>query len=97
MNNHSIVSTHAKRQITNLSVKHSYTLYPSLSPYSWMDGMTDRETNTLAAHGLEELFSSCAIVSVLVLAGNRFWFYIHMYLEYNTVVALCYFFGSGGN
>ncbi len=25
----------------------------------------------------------------LVLAENRFWFYILMYLEYNTVVALC--------
>ncbi len=29
------------------------------------------------------------------LAGNRFWFYILTYLEYNTVVALCWFFGSG--
>jgi hypothetical protein len=29
----------------------------------------------------------------LVLAGNRFWFYILlMYLEYHTVVVLCYFF-----
>ncbi len=28
-----------------------------------------------------------------VLAGNRFWFYIlFMYLEYHTVVVLCYFF-----
>jgi hypothetical protein len=25
----------------------------------------------------------------LVLVGNRFWFYILTYLEYNTVVALC--------
>jgi hypothetical protein len=32
----------------------------------------------------------------LVLAGNRFWFYILMYLEYNTVVVLCWCFGSGG-
>ncbi len=32
----------------------------------------------------------------LVLAGNRFWFYILlMYLEYNTVVVLCQFFGLG--
>jgi hypothetical protein len=29
--------------------------------------MTDGETNTLAAHGLEEIFSSCAIVSVFLL------------------------------
>ncbi len=30
----------------------------------------------------------------LVVAGNRFWFYILMYLQYNTVVVLCEFFGS---
>jgi hypothetical protein len=35
-------------------------------------------------------------VVVLVLAGNRLWFYILMYLDYNTVVVLCLFFGSGG-
>ncbi len=34
-------------------------------------------------------------VSFLVLAGNRFWNFL-IYLEYNTVVALCWFFGSGG-
>ena len=112
--------------------------------------MTDGQTITLPARGLEELFSSCAVVSVfgtgrkqvlvftylctqstiqlwccvsiLVLAGNSFWcsyilsvqyscavvsvfwlwreigfgFYILMYLEYNTVVVPCQFFGSGG-
>ncbi len=32
-------------------------------------------------------------MSVFVLAGNRLWFYIlRMYLEYHTVVVLCYFF-----
>ncbi len=31
----------------------------------------------------------------LVLVGNRFWFCMLMYLEYNTVVVLCKFFGSG--
>ncbi len=52
--------------------------------------MTDGGTNTLAARGLEDLFSSCAVVSVfLFLVGNRFWCYLHMYLEYNTVVVLC--------
>ncbi len=30
--------------------------------------MTDGEKNTLAVHGLEELFSSCSVVSV-------FWFW----------------------
>jgi hypothetical protein len=45
---------------------------------------------TLAARGLEELFSSCAVVSVfLFLVRNRFWCYLLMYLEYNRVVALC--------
>jgi hypothetical protein len=64
VNNCSIPSTHTERQTTNLSVKHSFTLYPSLSPY----GITDRETNTLAAHGLEELlFQLCCCVS--------FWFW----------------------
>jgi hypothetical protein len=38
------------------SHKHSFTPYPSLSPYCWTDRITDRETNTLAAGGLEELF-----------------------------------------
>ncbi len=33
----------------------------------------------------------------LVLAGNRFWFYILMYLEYNTVVVLCLFLVLAGN
>ncbi len=55
MNNHSNPLTHAKGKITNLSNKHSFTTYPSLSLYSNTDGMTDRETNTLAACGLEEL------------------------------------------
>jgi hypothetical protein len=49
----------------------------------------DSGANTLAARGLEELFSSCGFVSVLVLVGNRFWFYILMSLEDNTVVVLC--------
>jgi hypothetical protein len=59
--------------------------------------MTDRGTNTLAARGLEELFFPVVLLcQFLVLAGNRFWFYILTYLEYNTVVASGYFFGSGG-
>jgi hypothetical protein len=64
VDNHSIPSTHADRKITNRSHKHSFTPYPSLGPYSATDGITDREMNTLTACGLEELFSSCAVVSV---------------------------------
>jgi hypothetical protein len=56
VNNRGIPSTHAERKITDLSNKHSFTPYPSLSPYSQMDGMTERETNTPAVHGLEELY-----------------------------------------
>ena len=90
MNNRSIPSTHAERKITDLSVKHSFTPYPSLSLYSPTDRMMDRETNTLAACGLEELFSSCAVVSVFG-SGGKWVLVVHttMYLEYHTVVVLC--------
>ncbi len=53
------------------------------------DGWNDGGTNTLAARGLEGLFPVVLLCQFLVLAGNRFWFYILMYLEYNTVVVLC--------
>ncbi len=69
MNNRSIPSTHAEWKITVCSHKHSFTPYPSLSPYRQTDGMTTRGTNTLAAHGLEEpFFQLCCCVSV-------FWFW----------------------
>ncbi len=38
------------------SHKHSFTPYPSHRPYSPTERITDGETNTLAARGLEELF-----------------------------------------
>ncbi len=62
------------------------------------DRLNDKKMNTLAAHGLEELFSSCAIVSVFfVVAGNGF----RCYLPTIPVVPLCLvaqvsFFGCGG-
>jgi hypothetical protein len=91
VNNRSIPSTHAERKITVYSHKHSFTPFPSLSPYRETDRMTDRGTNSLAVHGLEVFFSSCcAVVSDFwFLAGIRFWCYLLTYLEYNTVVALC--------
>jgi hypothetical protein len=46
------------------SHKHSFTPYPSHSPYSQIVGMTDRGMNTLAARGLEDFFPSSAVVSV---------------------------------
>ncbi len=72
MNNRSIPSMHAERKITVRSHKHSFTFtpYPSLSPYRQTDRQTDRERNTLAARGLVELFSSCAVVSVFGSGGK---------------------------
>jgi hypothetical protein len=67
---------HAETKITVRSHKYSFTLYPSLSPYSQTDGITDRETNTLAARELEDFLQLCCCVSFLVLAGNRFWCYM---------------------
>jgi hypothetical protein len=34
-------------------------------------------------------FPVVLLCEFLFLAGNRFWFYILMYLEYNTVMVLC--------
>ena len=46
------------------------------------------QVKTLAVRGLEELFFQlCCCVIFLVQTGNRFWFYILTYLEYNTAVA----------
>ncbi len=36
---------HAERQITDLSVKHSFTLYPSLSPYRQTELQTEEQIN----------------------------------------------------
>ncbi len=73
MKNHTIPSMHAERKITICPHKHAFTPYPSFSPYRQIDRITDRETNTLAALGLEGLFSSCAVVSV-------FWLWWEMVL-----------------
>ncbi len=42
-------------------------------------------------------FPVVLLCQFLVLAGNRFWFYILMYLDYNTVVVLCQFLVLAGN
>ncbi len=71
MNTSSILSTYAERKISVHSHKHSFTPYPSLSPYCQIDRMTDRGTNALTAHGLEELlFQLCCCVSFLVSDGK---------------------------
>jgi hypothetical protein len=48
--------------------------------------MIDEEMNTLAACGLEELFSSCAVVAVFVLVGNRSWFNILTYVTKQIIL-----------
>ncbi len=95
MNNRSIPSTHAERQTTDLSVKHSFTLYPSLSPYGRTESRTEEQIHSLRM-SWRNFFPVVLLCQFLVLAGNRFWFYILAYLEYNTIVVLCEFFGSGG-
>jgi hypothetical protein len=61
---------------------------------------TDRQMDTLIWCGLGNLNTCCAwaggtffpvvvLCQFLVLAGNRFWSYIFMYLQYNTVVVSC--------
>ncbi len=55
---------------------------------------TNRETNSLVAHGLEELFFQlCCCVSFLVVAGNSF----HCYLPTIPVVVLFHFLVAAGN
>ena len=54
-----------------------------------LDGTCQSFGDTLASRGLGTFFTVVLLCQFLVLAGNRFWFYILMYLEYNTVVVLC--------
>jgi hypothetical protein len=57
---------------------------------------TDRQTEWqmeerphLLRVGWRNFFPVVLLCQFLLLVGNRFWFYILTYLEYNTVVALC--------
>ncbi len=68
-NNRSIPLMHVKRQITDLSVKHSFTLYPSLSPYSQTESQTEERIHLLCV-GWRNLFSSCAVVSDFCSGGK---------------------------
>ncbi len=81
VNNCSIPSTNADRKITNLSDYQSFTLHPSLSPYSQTklrrNGFTEKQIHSLHV-GWRNLFSSCAVVCQFFdLAGNRCWCYLH--------------------
>ncbi len=69
-----------KRKLTACSHKHSFTPYPSLSPYWRTELRTEERIHSLHV-GWRNFFSSY-VCQFVVLAGNRFWFYILMYLEY---------------
>ena len=60
----------------------------SLSPYSQTELQTESQIHSLCV-GWRTFFTVVLLCQFLVLAGNRFWFYILMYIEYNTVVVLC--------
>ncbi len=87
-NNRNILSMHTDRKITDLSVKHSFTPYPSLSLYGQTELQTEKRIHSLRVDW-RNFFPVVLLCLFLVLAGNRFWFYILTYLVYNTVVALC--------
>ncbi len=66
-NNCSIPSMHSKRQITNLSVKRSFTLYPSLSPYSQTESQMEQQIHLLRM-GWRNFFPVVLLCQFLVLA-----------------------------
>jgi hypothetical protein len=55
----------------------------------WELNDTDRRDGHSLHVGWRNFFPFVLLCQFLVLVGNRFWFYILMYLEYNTVVVLC--------
>ncbi len=81
---------HPKRKITLCSHKHSFTPYPSLSPYRQTDRQTERQIHSLRV-GWRDFFFSCAVVVVCQffdLAGNRFWCYFILRVQYSCGIAL---------
>ncbi len=60
----------------------------SFVPVSTYEGTAEQKIHSLPV-GWRNFFPVVLLCQLLVLAGNRFWFYILMCLEYNTVVVLC--------
>ncbi len=71
MYNRSIPSMHAERKNTVRSHKHSFTPYPSLSPYRQTDRITDGGTNTLAARELEEPYFPVVLLCQFFGSGGK--------------------------
>ncbi len=74
---------HAERKITIHSHKHSFTPYPSLSPYRRTDRWRDTYTRCAWAGG--NYFPVVLLCHFLVLVGNRFWF---TYLSTQSTIQL---------
>ena len=55
VNNRSIPSMHAERKITVCSHKHSFTPYPSLSPYERTESQTEKQINLVGLGNLRFL------------------------------------------
>ncbi len=71
MNNRSIPSTHAERKITNISVEHSDTPYPSHSPYGQTESLTEKQIHLLRM-GWRNFIPVAVLCQFLVLVGNMF-------------------------
>ncbi len=91
--NRSIPSTHAERKNTYLSDKHSFTPYPSLSPYRQTEWQTERRIHSLRI-GWRNFFSSCAVVSVFG-SGGKMVLDLHTYVlrvQFSCGVVLVFWF-----
>ncbi len=91
MNNHSIPSTHAERKITFHSHKHSFTPYPSLSPYWQTERQTENEYTCYAWAG-GTFFPVVLLCQFFGCGGNSF----RWYLLIIPVVPLCHVCCCGG-
>ncbi len=95
----SIPSKNTDRKITIPSGKHSFTLYPSLSPYNWTDRQTEWQTEnkyTRCAWAGGTFFPANLLLCQFFGSGGQYFLVLLTYLVYNTAVVLCQFFGSGG-
>ncbi len=89
VNDCSIPSTHAEEKLPIFLLNTLILHIPLLAlTYPLTEKQTEKQIHLLRM-GWKNFFSVVLLCQFLVLAGNRFWFYILMYLEYNTVVVLC--------
>ncbi len=92
VNNCSIPSTHAEKRLPIFLINTLLLHIPLLALRT--DEMTDGETNTLAALGLEELVSSCVVLSVFGSSGKQV-LVLHTYIlrvQYSCGIVLVFWF-----